>query len=59
AYYTALSSSTATGTLILTSFHPNKITGGASGALHQEFCELELLDNITKLRFEDKLPKNI
>ena len=60
AYYTALSrSSTATGTLILTSFHPSKITGGASGALHQEFHELELLDNITKLRFEDKLPKSI
>jgi hypothetical protein len=60
AYYTALSrSSTATGTLILTSFHPSKITGGASGALCQEFCELELLDNITKLRFEDKLSKKI
>ena len=38
AYYTALSrSTTAEGTLILTSFHPSKITGGASGALQQEF----------------------
>jgi len=46
-YYTALSrSSSAAGTLILSSFHPSKITGGASGALRQEFRELELLDNI-------------
>ena len=59
-YYTALSrSSTAAGTLILTSFHPGKITGGASGALRQEFRELELLDDITRLRFEDKLPRKI
>src|ERR1700733_13981265 len=59
-YYTALSrSATAAGTLILTSFHPSKITGGASGALRQEFRELELLDNITTLRFEDKLPRSI
>ena len=58
--YTALSrSSTAVGTLILTSFHSAKITGGASGALRQEFRELELLDDITRLRFEDKLPRNI
>ncbi|KAF8223393.1 hypothetical protein L208DRAFT_1316951, partial [Tricholoma matsutake] len=38
AYYTALSrSSTTAGTLILTGFYPHKITGGASGALRQEF----------------------
>lgn len=59
-YYTALSrSATAAGTLILSSFHPSKITGGASGALRQEFRELELLDNITTLRFEDRLPRSI
>ena len=59
-YYTALSrSATAAGTLILNSIHPTKITGGASGALRQEFCELELLDNITTLRFNDRLPINI
>jgi len=59
-FYTSLSrSSTAAGTLILTSFHTSKITGGASGALCQEFCELELLDDITKLRFKDKLPRRI
>ncbi|KAF8809763.1 hypothetical protein BYT27DRAFT_7013375, partial [Phlegmacium glaucopus] len=35
-FYTSLSrSSTAAGTLILSSFHTSKITGGASGALHQ------------------------
>ena len=57
AYYTALSrSSTAAGTLILTGFHPHKITGGASGSLRQEFGELEILDSITKLNFENKLP---
>ncbi|KAF8229082.1 hypothetical protein L208DRAFT_1093744, partial [Tricholoma matsutake] len=38
AYYTALSrSATAAGTLILTGFHPHKITDRASGALRQEF----------------------
>ena len=59
-YYNALSrSSTAAGTLILTSFHSGKITGSASGALRQEFRELELLDDITRLKFEDKLPRKI
>ena len=59
-YYTALSrSATAAGTLILNTIHPSKITGGASGALHQEFRELELLDDITALRFNDKLPMKI
>jgi hypothetical protein len=59
-YYTALSrSAMAAGTLILNSIHLSKITGGASGALHQEFRELELLDNITSLQFDDKLPINI
>ena len=59
-YYTALSrSATAAGTLILNGIHPSKITGGASGALRQEFRELELLDDITTLNFNDKLPMNI
>jgi hypothetical protein len=52
AYYTALSrGTTAAGTLILSGFHPFMITGGASGALRQEFRELELLDTITSLQF--------
>ncbi|KAF8813192.1 hypothetical protein BYT27DRAFT_7029571, partial [Phlegmacium glaucopus] len=44
---------------IINGIHPSKITGGASGALRQEFRELELLDNITALKFDDKLPINI
>ena len=57
AYYTALSrSSTAQGTLILQGFDVRKMTGSCSGALHQEFCELELLDEITKTRYVGKLP---
>ena len=59
-YYTSLSRGTsAAGTLILGGFHPSKITGGASGALRQEFRELELLDDITTLHYENKLPRNI
>ncbi|KAH9968376.1 hypothetical protein BGW80DRAFT_1177684, partial [Lactifluus volemus] len=52
-YYTALLCGTsATDTLILDGFHPSKIMGGALGALHQEFRELELLDNITMLHLK-------
>jgi hypothetical protein len=55
-YYTALSrSATAQGTIILQGFDPHKITGYASGALRQEFRELELLDEITALNFSKKL----
>ena len=55
-YYTALSrSATAQGTIILQGFDPQKITGYASGALCQEFRELELLDEITALNFSKKL----
>ena len=56
-YYTSLSrSSTAAGTLILQGFDSRQITGGCSGALRQEFRELEMLDEITRLRFLGKLP---
>ena len=59
-YYTALSrSATAEGTLILQGFDPRVITGGCSGSLRQEFRELELLDEITRLRFLGKLPVTI
>ncbi len=37
----------------------SKITKGASGALRQEFCELELLDEITALRFNSELRSDI
>jgi hypothetical protein len=60
AYYTALSrSSTSEGTVILQGFDPKKITGRASGALRQEFRDLELLDEITKLRYLGKLPISV
>ena len=59
-YYTALSrSATAAETLILNTIHLSKITGGASGALQQEFHELELLDNITTPIFNEKLPRKV
>ncbi|KIM48495.1 hypothetical protein M413DRAFT_62871, partial [Hebeloma cylindrosporum] len=60
AYYAALShSSTAEGTIILQGFDTNKMTGGASGALRQEFREIELLDEITNLRYQGKLHKSV
>ena len=59
-YYTALSrSASAAGTVILQGFDTYKITGGASGALRQEFRELEMLDDITTLRYNGKLPSYI
>jgi hypothetical protein len=59
-YYTCLSRSpTASGTVIVRSFSPRLITCGASGYLRQEFHELELLDEFTKLRYEGKLPDHI
>ncbi|KAF8582903.1 hypothetical protein K439DRAFT_1647404 [Ramaria rubella] len=51
-YYTCLSRSASAGGT------PNKITGGASAWLRQEFRELEILDELTKLRYERKLPKD-
>ena len=55
AYYTALSrSSSADGTLILQGFDTSKITGRLSGALRQEFRELELLDDISDKHYRGK-----
>ena len=60
AYYTALSrSATASGTLILQGFDARIITGGCSGALRQEFRELELLDEITLCRYMGKLQDTV
>jgi hypothetical protein len=60
AVYTALSrSSSADGTVILQGFDANKIQGGLSGYLRQEFRELEILDEITRLKFEDALSSDI
>ena len=59
-YYTALSrSASAAGTVILQGFDTYKITGGASGALRQEFRELEMLDDVTTLRYNGKLPDSV
>jgi hypothetical protein len=55
-YYTALSrGSTASGTVIMQGYNFNKITGGASGYLRQEFRELELLAEITRINHEGKM----
>jgi hypothetical protein len=55
-YYMALSrSASAAGTCIVQGFYSRMITGGASGALRQEFWELEILDDITGLQYEGKL----
>jgi hypothetical protein len=58
AYYVALSRGfTAEDTVIVQGFDPHKITGGImSGCLRQELRELELLDEITRLRVEGHLP---
>ena len=58
--YTALSrSASAAGTVIVQGFDTYKITGGALGALRQEFRELEMLDDITTLRYNGKLPNSV
>ena len=50
--YTCLSrGSSVEGTIIIQSFDSSKLTRGISGSLRQEFRELELLDEITKLRY--------
>ncbi|KAF8219038.1 hypothetical protein L208DRAFT_1213233, partial [Tricholoma matsutake] len=59
-YYTALSrSASAAGTVILQGFDTYKITGGASGVLQQEFRELEMLDDMTTLCYNGKLPISV
>ncbi|KAJ7122695.1 hypothetical protein C8R43DRAFT_845579, partial [Mycena crocata] len=59
-YYVALSRGyTAEGTCIIQGFDPKKITSGISGFLRQEFRELELLDEITRLRHEGCLPRTV
>ena len=59
-YYTALSrSASAAGTCIVQGFDSRMITGGASGALRQEFRDLEILDDITRLRYDGKLSDKI
>ena len=59
-YYTALSrSSSARCTVILQGFDQHKISGGCSGALRQEYRQLELLDDIVRLKYESALPEKV
>ncbi|KAJ7241824.1 hypothetical protein C8J57DRAFT_1084734, partial [Mycena rebaudengoi] len=61
-YYVALSRGTsATGTAIMQGFDTSQITTGSgiSSYLRQELRELEILDDITRLRFKGVLPKHI
>ena len=59
-YYTCLSrSANAAGTIIIQGFDPSKITTGCSGYLRQEFREHEILDDITRLRYESQLPDHV
>jgi hypothetical protein len=56
-YYSSLSrSASAAGTVIIQGFDTKVITRGCSGYLRQEFREQELLDEITRLRYEGQLP---
>ncbi|KAJ3887030.1 hypothetical protein GG344DRAFT_56406, partial [Lentinula edodes] len=60
AIYTALSRSrTAPSTVILQGFDSRLITGGASGPLRKEYRELEMLDEITCLRYEAALDPSV
>ncbi|KAJ7691469.1 hypothetical protein B0H17DRAFT_935056 [Mycena rosella] len=45
--------------IIVQGFNEKKITSGLNGFLKQEFRELELLDELTRLRFKDKLPRYV
>ena len=59
-YYTCLSRcASAKGTLIMQSLQPSMITGGCSGWLRQEFRDLEILDEITRLAFHSQLVPEI
>ena len=56
-YYTCLSRSTsAAGIIIMQGFEPSIITRGCSGYLRQEFHEHEILNDLTRLAYENELP---
>ncbi|KAJ3923190.1 hypothetical protein F5877DRAFT_201, partial [Lentinula edodes] len=60
AIYTALSrSSSVASTVILQGFNSKTITGGASGPLCREYRELEILDEITCLKYEGALNPSV
>ncbi|KAJ7806623.1 hypothetical protein B0H13DRAFT_2244087 [Mycena leptocephala] len=59
-YYVGLSRGfTADGTIIVQGFDKKQITSGMSGYLRQELRELEMLDEITRLKYEGKLPRSV
>ncbi|PPQ87198.1 hypothetical protein CVT25_014753 [Psilocybe cyanescens] len=59
-YYTCLSrSSSADSTIILHAVDAKKITRGISGHLRQEFRELNILDEVTRLRYDGILPHSV
>ncbi|KAL1711988.1 hypothetical protein EV715DRAFT_214510 [Schizophyllum commune] len=60
AYYTALSrSSSAAATAIVSSFNTSMITRGLDDQLKREFRNLEILSEITRLKYEGKLPTQV
>ncbi|KAI5896034.1 uncharacterized protein SCHCODRAFT_038950, partial [Schizophyllum commune H4-8] len=60
AVYTALSrSSSADGTAIMTSFASGLITKGMDDQLKREFRNLEVLNDITRLRYHNQLPASV
>lgn len=60
AIYTCLSrGKTAADTLILRDFKGSKLQGGLHGRIRQEFRDLDLLDEITRRRYEGELPGGI
>ncbi|KAK6974296.1 hypothetical protein R3P38DRAFT_2584368, partial [Favolaschia claudopus] len=59
-YYTALSrGSSSAGTAIVQGMDASKITKGISGHLRQEFRELEILNEITRRKYEGTLPPDL
>ncbi|KIJ37916.1 hypothetical protein M422DRAFT_177268, partial [Sphaerobolus stellatus SS14] len=59
-YYTCFSQrATIAGTVIVGGFNPNIIQGGTSGLLRQEFRELEMLDEITRLQSDETLHQSV
>ncbi|TFK82753.1 hypothetical protein K466DRAFT_499733 [Polyporus arcularius HHB13444] len=58
--YTCLSrGSTLDGTIIVQPFNASKLRGCIAGSLRQEFRELELLDQITKMRYLGEVPPTV
>ena len=55
----ACPTASAKGTLIIQSLQPSVITGGCSGWLRQEFRDLEILNEITRLAFHSQLVPEI